>query len=176
MEKASINLNFEEAANLRDRIRALNYIQKAEGADFRHVKDIDIFTITSLYNKDNNNKEFIIDKNENYAIQISFYRSGKNFGNRTSFLKCENNTNLKEILKSFIPQFYDDQIPPPVILVNYLPNEKILIENALSIKSHKKVKIVKPLKGENKRALDLSKQNLDISIAKKYLHTKIKAK
>ena len=167
MEKASINLNFEEAANLRDRIRALNYIQKAEGADFRHVKDIDIFTITSLYNKDNNNKEFIIDKNENYAIQISFYRSGKNFGNRTSFLKCENNTNLKEILKSFIPQFYDDQIPPPVILVNYLPNEKILIENALSIKSHKKVKIVKPLKGENKRALDLSKQNLDISIAKK---------
>ena len=137
MEKASINLNFEEAANYRDRIRALNYIQKAEGADFRHIRDVDVFSITSLHNKDNN-KKFLTDKNENYAIQISFYRSGKNFGNRTHFLKYEINTELNKILKSFIPQFYDDQIPPPIILVNYLPKEKELIENALSIKSQKK--------------------------------------
>ena len=166
MEKASINLNFEEAANYRDRIRALNYIQKAEGADFRHIRDVDVFSITSLHNKDNN-KKFLTDKNENYAIQISFYRSGKNFGNRTHFLKYEINTELNKILKSFIPQFYDDQIPPPIILVNYLPKEKELIENALSIKSQKKVKILKPLKGENKRALEISEKNLDISIAKK---------
>tara|TARA_B100000686_G_scaffold305938_1_gene344886 strand:+ start:7007 stop:8941 length:1935 start_codon:yes stop_codon:yes gene_type:complete len=165
MESASTNLKYEVAANIRDRIRALNYIQKAEGADFRHIKDIDIFSIMSLSNE--NNKEYLQNENENYAIQISFYRSGKNFGNSAHFVKCEKNTTLGEILKSFIPQFYDNQIPPPIILVNNLPNEKALIEEALSIKSEKKIKIIKPIKGENKKALNISIKNAKISIAKK---------
>ena len=165
MEKASNNLKYEEAANIRDRIRALNYIQKAEGADFRHIKDVDIFSITSL--PKDNNKDYLLDKNENYAIQISFYRSGKNYGNKTHFIKCEKNTSLGEILKNFIPQFYDNEIPPPLILVNNIPNEKNLIENALSIKCDKKVKIIKPIKGENKKAINISIKNAEISIAKK---------
>ena len=87
--------------------------------------------------------------------------------NIAHFIKCEKNTNLGEILKSFIPQFYDKQIPPPIILVNNLPNEKTLIEEALSIKCEKKVKIIKPIKGENKKALNISIKNAKISIAKR---------
>ncbi len=166
METASQELKYEEAANIRDRIRALNYIQKADGADFRYIKDVDIFVISSLY-KNEKNKNYINYKNENYAVQISFYRSGKNYGNRTHFLQIKNNNSKNDILKSFITQFYDNQIPPPIILVNKLPSEKKLIENALSIKSEKKIKIITPLKGENKIAIDVSFQNLKISIAKK---------
>ena len=125
MELASKNFHYEEAAILRDRIRALNFIQKAEGADLRNIKDADIFTITSVDNN-NANKDFINKSNIYFAIQVSFFRAGKNFGNRTHFIKFIEDTELNSILDSFIPQFYINQLPPPLILVSHLPNLSLI--------------------------------------------------
>jgi len=161
MELASKEFNYEEAAILRDRIRALNFIQKAEGADLRNIKDADVFSITHLRNN-------IINKNNIYfAIQVFFYRSGKNFGSRTHYLNYIENDNLNSILGSFIPQFYVSQIPPPSILVSHLPDNNSLIERAFYLKHQRKTKIICPQKGENKTAVTLGLNKAKQAIAKK---------
>ena len=161
MELASKKFNYEEAAILRDRIRALNFIQKAEGADLRNIKDADVFSITHLRNN-------IINKNNIYfAIQVFFYRSGKNFGSRTHYLNYIENDNLNSILGSFIPQFYVSQIPPPSILVSHLPDNNSLIERAFYLKHQRKTKIICPQKGENKTAVTLGLNKAKQAIAKK---------
>ncbi|MBT3939860.1 MAG: excinuclease ABC subunit C, partial [Pelagibacterales bacterium] len=161
MELASKEFNYEEAAILRDRIRALNFIQKAEGADLRNIKDADVFSITHLKNN-------IINKNNIYfAIQVFFYRSGKNYGSRTHYLNYIENDNLNSILGSFIPQFYVSQIPPPSILVSHLPDNKTLIEKAFYLKHQRKTRIICPQKGENKTAVTLGLNKAKQAIAKK---------
>ena len=161
MELASKNFNYEEAAILRDRIRALNFIQKAEGADLRNIKDADVFSITYLKNN-------IINKNNIYfAIQVFFYRSGKNFGSRTHYLNYTEDDNLNSILGIFIPQFYVNQIPPSSILVSHLPDNNSLIEKAFYLKYQKKTKILCPQKGENKTAVTLGLNKAKQAIAKK---------
>ena len=166
MEIASNNMDYEEAAILRDRIRALNFIQKAEGADLRNIKDADIFTITSVDNVDIN-KEFINKSNIYFAIQVFFFRSGKNFGNRTHFIKYIENTEFDSVLSSFIPQFYVNQKPPPIILVSHLPNNYKLIEKAFFIEHKRKIKIICPIKGENKKAINMGINNANRALAKK---------
>ncbi len=161
MEIASKKFNYEEAAVLRDRIRALNFIQKAEGADLRNIKDADVFSISHLKNN-------IVNKNNIYfAIQVFFYRSGKNFGSRTHYLNYVENDNLNSILGSFIPQFYVSQIPPPSILVSHLPDNKTLIEKAFYLKHQRKTRIICPQKGENKTAVTLGLNKAKQAIAKK---------
>jgi len=166
MEVASKNFHYEEAAILRDRIRALNFIQKAEGADLRNIKDADIFTITSVDNN-NVNKDFINKSNIYFAIQVSFFRAGKNFGNRTHFIKFIEDTELNSILNSFIPQFYINQLPPPLILVSHLPNNNKIIEKAFYLEHRIKTKILCPLKGENKKAIKIGIDNAKRALAKK---------
>ena len=166
MELASKNFHYEEAAILRDRIRALNFIQKAEGADLRNIKDADIFTITSVDNN-NVNKDFINKSNIYFAIQVSFFRAGKNFGNRTHFIKFIEDTELNSILNSFIPQFYINQLPPPLILVSHLPNNSKIIEKAFYLEHKIKTKILCPLKGENKKAIKMGIDNAKRALAKK---------
>ena len=161
MELASKEFNYEEAAILRDRIRALNFIQKAEGADLRNIKDADVFSITHLSNN-------IINKNNIYfAIQVFFYRSGKNFGSRTHYLNYIETDNLNLILGSFIPQFYVNQMPPPSILVSHLPDNNALIERAFYLKHQRKTKIICPQKGENKTAVTLGLNKAKQALAKK---------
>jgi len=166
MELASSNMKYEEAAILRDRIRALNFIQKAEGADFRNIKDADIFAITSIENN-NFNKDFINKSNIYFAIQVFFFRSGKNFGNRTHYIKFIDKTSINSILSSFIPQFYVNQTPPPMILVSHLPDDYKLIEKAFFLEHKAKIKIICPIKGENKKAINMGINNAKRSLAKK---------
>jgi len=166
MELASKKFNYEEAAILRDRIRALDFIQKAEGADLRNIKDVDVFAITSLKNNIVN-KDFINKSSTYFAIQVFFFRAGKNFGSRTHFLNYIENTNLHSILSSFIPQFYVDQLPPPTILVSHLPENYGLIEKALYLKCQRKVKILLPNKGENRKAVTIGLNNAKQALAKK---------
>jgi len=166
MELASSNFNYEEAAILRDRIRALNFIQKAEGADFRNIKDADILTITSVDNNDVN-RNFIDKSNIYFAIQVFFFRSGKNYGNRTHFIKFIEKAELSSILSSFIPQFYVNQSPPPVILVSHLPNNYKLIKKAFYLEYGIKTKIICPLKGENKKVIKMGIDNAKLALAKK---------
>ena len=163
MELAAKELNYEEAAVNRDRIRALNIIQNAQGADLRHLKDADVFAISSKKNLAINKSNTI--NNNVYAIQVFFFRSGKNFGNRTHFIKYHTNLSLESILDSFIPQFYDLQTPPPKILVSHLPTEKELIEKAFLIKHKKRIKIIKPNRGESHKAVILGITNAEQAIA-----------
>ena len=165
MEFASKKLNYEEAAINRDRIRALNLIQSAEGADLRHLKDADIFAISS--GKNSEIDESHAKNNSIFAIQVFFFRSGKNFGNKTHFVKYHDNISLNEVLESFIPQFYDMQIPPPKILVSHLPIGKDLMETAFLLKHKKRIKIIKPNRGESKKAILLGTNNAEQAIARK---------
>ena len=165
MELSSKNLNYEDAAINRDKIRALNIIQSAEGADLRNIKDADVF---SILNEDKTHDFKQINSQKTiFAIQVFFFRSGKNFGNRTHFIHHDIKSTLNEILGSFITQFYNLQVPPNKILVNVIPEDKDLIEKAFLFKFKKKIKIHKPTRGEGYKAIQLGLRNSEQALARK---------
>ncbi len=158
MEKASNSQEYERAAILRDRLRALKHIQNNKEIFWETVKDADVIAI-------NGNGGV-------FAVQVFFFRGGKNFGNRTHFPSQVSGESLKEVLNAFIIQFYQSQTPPPVILLsNDLPNIKLMAD-ALSIKRGKTVKIEIPSKGEKRKAVLIAINNAKISLARKIANKK----
>jgi excinuclease ABC subunit C len=126
MEEASEALEFERAARYRDRLAALAHVQAVQGINPRGVEEADVFAIYSQGGQS--------------CVQVFFFRSGQNWGNRAYFPRADRSVELEEILESFIAQFYDDK---PVDFP-----ERALLAEALSIKAERKVEIVIPQRGE----------------------------
>ena len=150
MKIASKNQMFEEAARLRDRIKSVNQIQKYQSVYIKDMRNIDIFAI-----KLNDNKS---------CIHGKFYRNGSNYGNKSFFPSHEESSEAKEILESFLYQFYADKDVPPKILVNI--DEKLFkeVEITLNKKNNSKTKIFKPKSGEKLQHILLAEKNAFESI------------
>lgn len=136
MERASTELDFEKAASLRDRIRALTYIQGTQDINSDTVSEADIFAIAN--------------EGGQSCVQVFFFRAGQNWGNHAFFPRHDKDENLTEILSAFIAQFYDGRTPPPTILANAAPSQKELLEEALTLKADRKVQILTPQRGEKR--------------------------
>ncbi len=136
MMEASQNLNFELAASLRDRVKALNHIQSNQIVNPTSVKEADIIALSKINNK--------------YCVQVIFFRANQNWGNKTFFPNNGHGAKEQEVLESFLIQFYQNNIPPKLLIISHLLENYKLIENALTKVSSKKVKIEHPLKGEKK--------------------------
>ena len=145
MRIASKNQMFEEAARLRDRIKSVNQIQKYQSVYIKDMRNIDIFAI-----KLNDNKS---------CIHGKFYRNGSNYGNKSFFPSHEDSSEAKEILESFLYQFYANKDVPPKILVNI--NDKLFkeVEITLNKKNKSKTKILKPKSGEKLQHILLAEKN-----------------
>ena len=145
MQFASKNQMFEEAAKLRDRIKSVNQIQKYQSVYIKEMRNIDIFAIKILDGKS--------------CIHGKFYRNGSNYGNKSFFPYHENFTESREVLESFLYQFYADKDIPPQILVNI--NEKYFkeVEKTLIKKNNIKTKILKPKSGEKLQHVLLAEKN-----------------
>ena len=145
MTDASKNQAYEEASRLRDRLKALNQIQKYQSVFIRDLRDIDIFGIKLINGKS--------------CIFGMFYRNGSNYGNKAFFPYHDEKSDSFEIMESFLFQFYANKEPPPKILVNikyaYLKNvEKILRE-----KNNSKLNIINPKIGEKHKHILLAEKN-----------------
>ena len=150
MMRASKLQMFEEAGRLRDRIRSINQIQKYQSVYLKDMRNIDIFAVKVLDGKS--------------CIHGKFYRNGSNYGNKSFFPIHENNSLEKEILESFLYQFYSNKDAPPKILINQNPKYFKDVEKILSSKNKIKTKILQPLTGEKFKHLILAEKNASESI------------
>jgi excinuclease ABC subunit C len=136
MEKASDDLAFERAALYRDRLAALSAIQSQQGINPRTVEEADVFAIHQ--------------EGGYSCVEVFFFRTGQNWGNRAYFPRAEKSFTPEEVLSSFLAQFYDDKPPPKLILISHAIEESQLLADALSIKAGFKVEVSKPQRGEKK--------------------------
>ncbi|QQO15847.1 excinuclease ABC subunit UvrC [Bradyrhizobium diazoefficiens] len=136
MEKASHELEFERAALYRDRLAALSAIQSQQGINPRTVEEADVFAIHQ--------------EGGFSCVEVFFFRTGQNWGNRAYFPRAEKTFTPEEVLGSFLAQFYDDKPPPRNILLSHEIEESELLANALSIKAGHKIEVAAPKRGEKK--------------------------
>jgi excinuclease ABC subunit C len=136
MEKASAELEFETAALYRDRLAALSAIQSQQGINPRTVEEADVFAIHQ--------------EGGYSCVEVFFFRTGQNWGNRAYFPRAEKSFTPEEVLSSFLAQFYDDKPPPRLVLLSHEIEESALLADALAVKAGHKVEVSNPKRGEKK--------------------------
>ncbi len=136
MNAAAGDLDFERAAIFRDRLAALSHVQSHQGINPAGVEEADVFAI---------HHEGGIS-----CIQVFFFRTGQNWGNRAYFPKADPSLSGAEVLNAFLAQFYDDKPVPRQILLSETVEEIELLAAALSEKAGHKVSILVPQRGEKR--------------------------
>ncbi|MGY4511833.1 excinuclease ABC subunit UvrC [Bradyrhizobium sp. USDA 3650] len=157
MEKASGELEFESAALYRDRLAALSAIQSQQGINPRTVEEADVFAIHQ--------------EGGFSCVEVFFFRTGQNWGNRAYFPRAEKTYTPEEVLGSFLAQFYDDKPPPRNILLSHEIEESELLANALSIKAGRKVEVSTPKRGEKKELVTHALTNAREALGRKLADT-----
>jgi excinuclease ABC subunit C len=140
MQAASDDLEFERAARLRDRIRALASIAQEQQINPEYVDEADVFALHA--------------EGGQACVQVFFFRAGQNWGNRAYFPRVDKSDEDPEVMAAFLGQFYDDKPIPKLILVNVEPAEKELLAEAFCIKGGRKVEISRPQRGEKRQLVD----------------------
>jgi excinuclease ABC subunit C len=153
MEKASEELDFERATILRDRIKSLNIIQSSQRINEANLIEADVIAGYKESGKT--------------CIQVFFYRSKQNWGNQAFFPKHDPDESLKEILNSFISQFYENKSVPKLIIINEEIKEKTLIEKTLSKKESKEINISVAKKGSKLKVINQAIKNAKDSLNRK---------
>ncbi|MBV9532944.1 MAG: excinuclease ABC subunit UvrC [Bradyrhizobium sp.] len=157
MEKASNELEFETAALYRDRLAALSAIQSQQGINPRTVKEADVFAIHQ--------------EGGYSCVEVFFFRTGQNWGNRAYFPRAEKSFTPEEVLSSFLAQFYDDKPPPKLILLSHFVEESELLADALSVKAGHKVEVVSPKRGEKRELVAHALTNAREALGRKLADT-----
>ena len=157
MEKASAELEFETAALYRDRLAALSAIQSQQGINPRSVEEADVFAIHQ--------------EGGYSCVEVFFFRTGQNWGNRAYFPRAEKSFTPEEVLASFLAQFYDDKPPPKLILLSHDIEECELLADALSIKAGFKVEVSTPRRGEKKEMIAHALTNAREALGRKLADT-----
>ncbi|WP_246333039.1 excinuclease ABC subunit UvrC [Aureimonas mangrovi] len=140
MQEASADLDFERAAIYRDRLSALSHIQSHQGINPQSVEEADVFAIHQ--------------EGGLTCIQVFFFRTGQNWGNRAYFPKADPSIEPQEVLAAFIAQFYDDKPPARLLLLPIAMEDEELLAEALSVKAGRKVRLQVPARGEKKDLVD----------------------
>jgi len=157
MEKASAALDFERAAVYRDRLAALSAIQSHQGVNPRGVEEADLFAVHQ--------------QGGFSCVQVFFFRTGQNWGNRAYFPKADRSLGPSEVLSAFLAQFYDDKPPPRLILVSHAIEDGALLAEALSTKSGRKVEVALPQRGERKDLVEHALANAREALGRKLAET-----
>ncbi len=157
METASDGLDFERAAIYRDRIAALSHIQAHQGINPKTIKEADVFALHRAGGES--------------CIQVFFFRSGQNWGNRAYFPRADKSHDEAEILESFLTQFYDDKpVPRNILLSHSIPSQELL-QIALSLKSDHKVNVLIPQRGEKKMLVTHAQTNAREALERRMAET-----
>ncbi len=162
MSQASEAMEFERAAALRDRIKALTQVQTAQGINPKTVTEADII---ALHLQDGQ-----------ACVQVFFIRSGQNWGNRDYYPRVGSEVEAPEVLQAFIGQFYDTREPPRQLLLSNAIEDADLMANALSGKLGRKVELLVPQRGEKAELIDSALRNARESLARKMAETATQAK
>ena len=157
MDKASAALDYERAAIYRDRLSALSAIQSHQGINPRSTDEADVFAVHQAGGYS--------------CVEVFFFRTGQNWGNRAYFPKADRSIGPAEVLGAFLTQFYDDKPPPRLILVSHDFEERALLAEALTAKSGRKVEVSAPQRGERKELVQHALANAREALARKLAET-----
>lgn len=162
MSAASEELEFERAAALRDRIKALTQVQTAQGINPKGVSEADIIALH-------------LDGGQ-ACVQVFFIRANQNWGNHDYYPRVGADMDAAEVLEAFVGQFYDTREPPKqVILSNEIENVDLMAD-ALSFKLGRKVEVLVPKRGEKADLVDGALRNARESLARKLAETASQAR
>ena len=153
MEKASAEMEFEKAAGLRDRIRALTNIQSSQGINPKSIPEADIIGL----HRDG----------AHACIQVFFIRGYQNWGNKDFYPRIHLDNSDEEVLEAFVGQFYSNKEPPKKIISSHPVENHDLIINFLTEKSGKKVDIIIPRRGEKFDIVSSAIRNARESLGRK---------
>ncbi|MBZ9974892.1 excinuclease ABC subunit UvrC [Mesorhizobium sp. BR-1-1-10] len=162
MQQASQDLDFERAAIYRDRLAALSHVQSHQGINPATVDEADVFAIHQ--------------EGGQVCIQVFFFRTGQNWGNRAYFPKADPALEGSEVLGSFLAQFYDDKPTPRAILLSQTVEDQELLAEALSTRAGRKVAISVPQRGEKKDLTDNALQNAREALGRRLAETSTQAR
>lgn len=162
MQQASDAQDYETAARLRDRIRALTAVQSRQDINVNALGDADTLALEQ--------------SGGHTAIQVFFFRDGRNYGARTFFPKHDPDEAPADILSAFIAQFYDDKVPPPILILSHEPSDKALLAEALTHRAERKVALIVPQVGDKTRLVALASRNAREALARKLADASEQAK
>jgi excinuclease ABC subunit C len=145
MNQAADALDFERAAGMRDRLRAMSQIQSSQGVNPSTFDEADLFAAYS--------------EGGQTCIQVFFFRAGQNWGNRPYFPRHTPDMALADVLESFIGQFYDERTAPRLLLTSEELPGKTLLAEALTLRAGVKVEISLPQRGEKREIMDRALAN-----------------
>ena len=153
MQEAAENLDYEQAAKYRNRLWALAHVTADQSINLEGIEEADVF---AAYQDGGQT-----------CVQVFFFRSGQNWGNRAYFPRADRSLPVEEVLESFIAQFYDDKPVPRCILISHnLPNCELL-EEALSTKAERKTEIRVPQRGAKTGIVEHATQNAREALARR---------
>jgi len=163
MTKASDTMDFEAAAKLRDRLKAMSHIQSSQGVNPSTFAEADLFAAYS--------------EGGHTCIQVFFFRAGQNWGNRPYFPRHDRDLPLADVLESFVGQFYDERTAPKLILTSEELPGRVLLAEALGTRAEQKVEIALPQRGEKReimeRALTNAREQLGRRMAENSAQTQL---
>lgn len=157
MAEASDELDFERAAIYRDRLAALSHIQAHQGINPQNTEEADVFAVHQ--------------EGGQTCVQVFFFRTGQNWGNRAYFPKADKAIEEAEVLESFITQFYDDKPAPRLILLSHEIAEQDLLSEALSARAGRKVEVSQPKRGEKKDLVEHAATNAREALGRRLAET-----
>jgi excinuclease ABC subunit C len=162
MQQASDDMEFERAARLRDRIRALASIAQEQQINPETVDEADVFALFA--------------EGGQACVQVFFFRAGQNWGNRAYFPRVDKSDEDPEVMAAFLGQFYDDKPIPKLILVNVEPAEKELLQEAFALKGGRKVEISRPQRGEKRQLVEHAVINAREALGRKMAESSAQTK
>jgi excinuclease ABC subunit C len=157
MAHASEEMEFERAAALRDRIKALTQVQTAQGINPKGVSEADIIALH-------------LDSGQ-ACVQVFFIRANQNWGNHDYYPRVGPDVDAAEVLEAFVGQFYDTREPPKQVILSKDIENLDLMADALSIKLGRKVEVLVPKRGEKADLVDGALRNARESLARKMAET-----
>ncbi len=137
MQVASDALAFEQAAQYRDRIRALTRIQARQDINPGNIDDADVIAAHQAGGQT--------------CIQVFFFRGGSNYGNRAYYPSHARDDGVAKVLEAFIGQFYDNKPVPRLVLVSHRLENQALIAEALGVRAGRRVQLSAPVRGDRRK-------------------------
>ena len=162
MQGASDELDFEMAALYRDRLQALANVQSHQVVNTRVVEDADVWACH-------------FDQGH-FCLQVFFFRTGQNWGNRAYFPRADREMDEAEVLGAFLAQFYADHPVPRQVIVSHEPPEQELLAAALTDKASRKVQVMVPQRGEKRELVEQVAQNAREALGRRLAETSSQAR
>lgn len=162
MQAASDAMEFERAAALRDRIRALTQVQSAQGINPRGVAEADIIALHGEAGQ--------------ACVQVFFIRANQNWGNKDYYPRVGEGVSDTEVMGAFLGQFYSDREPPRMLLLSHAIEDEDLMADALAQKAGRKVEIAVPQRGEKAELVAGAARNARESLARRMAESATQAK